>query len=347
MKVSLARTIASEWVMMEASRDDWFLGAYFSGSTIGMSGNEELPLSSDIDIMVITSHQEPLHKLGKFYYRGVLLEVTYLPWNQLQSAEDVLSSYHLANSFRTDSIIADSTGYLHSLQSQVSRYFADELWVRRRCQNVQQKIMNGLQAVDISAPLHDRITSWLFPTGITTHIILVAALRNPTVRLRYLAARSVLEQYGHSDLYLSLLELLGCSQFTPNRIEYHLNELARAFDTAAAIARTWFPFSADITTIARPVAIDGSRELIRTGNHREAVFWIAATFARCLKILAADGSPELHHSFKCKFDELLSDIGICSNAELMNRCNQVMEFLPRLWETTEAIISANPEITGR
>jgi hypothetical protein len=29
------------------------------------------------------------------------------------------------------------------------------------------------------------LNAWLFPTGVTCHVLLVAALRNPTVRLRY------------------------------------------------------------------------------------------------------------------------------------------------------------------
>ncbi|MBW7462314.1 hypothetical protein K0U00_50510, partial [Paenibacillus sepulcri] len=107
-------------------------------------------------------------------------------------------------------IIADPTGYLRSLQIQVSRQFAERKWVLRRCVNAREKIENGLNSFNTAAPLHDQVTSWLFPTGITTHVLLVAALRNPTVRLRYLAARGVLEEYGHSGLYAELMELLGC-----------------------------------------------------------------------------------------------------------------------------------------
>ncbi|MFK4066636.1 hypothetical protein [Streptomyces sp. NPDC029674] len=32
------------------------------------------------------------------------------------------------------------------------------------------------------------MAAWLFPTGVTCHVLLAAALRNPTVRLRYPAA---------------------------------------------------------------------------------------------------------------------------------------------------------------
>lgn len=123
------------------------------------------------------------------------------------------------------------------------------------------------------------MTAWLFPTSVTTLLPLVAALRNPTVRLRYPAAREVLDEYGHADLYPQLLELLGCAQVTRERVQEQLSELARTFDATAAVARTPFFFSADITPAARTVPIDGSQELIDRGDHREAVFWIIATFA--------------------------------------------------------------------
>lgn len=346
MKVGSARIAATEWVMQHASRENGFRGAYFSGSTIGMPDDAELSVGSDIDVVIVIEEAEPPLKLGKFIYRGTLVEVTYLSWNQLASVEEILMSYHLAGSFRTDTIIADPTGHLRNLQTEVSRHFAERTWVRRRCENAGQRIENGLRAFNTSAPLHDQLTSWLFPTGVTTHVLLVAALKNPTVRLRYPAARNVLMEYGCADLYPDLLKLLGCAHLTPQCVEHHLDELARTFDAAAAAAKTPFFFSTDITAAARPIAIDGSRELIRAGCHREAVFWIAATFARCHKILEADAPPELQRSLAPALDALIADLGITTTGDFIRRAEDVRQFLPRLWETTEAILLANPGIVS-
>lgn len=343
MKVGTARKEAAEWVMQHASKEEGFRGAYFSGSTIGLADDAELPEASDMDVMIVTGQAEPPLKLGKFIYRSTLVEATYLSWNQLASAEEVLASYHLAGSFRKDTIIADPTGHLRRLQNQVSRHFAERTWVRRRCEEARQRVENGLRSIDTTAPLHDQVTSWLFPAGVTTHVLLVAALRNPTVRLRYLAAREVLMEYGHGGLYLELLKLLGCTEMTPQRVEHHVTELARTFDAAAAVAKTPFFFSTDISAEARPIAIDGSLELIRAGNHHEAVFWIVATFARCHKILHAD-APDLGREHAAAFDAVIADLGITSADDLLPRAEAVIRFLPRLWETAEAILSANPDI---
>jgi hypothetical protein len=333
--------------MQNACREDGFRGAYFSGSTIGLPDNAVFLATSDIDIVIVTAQAEPPIKLGKFVYRGTLMEVTYLSWYLFVSVEEVLTSYHLAGSFRVDTIISDPSGHLHKLQTQVSRHFSERAWVRRRCENAQQRIENGLRAIDYSAPLHDQVMSWLFPTGVTTHVLLVAALRNPTVRLRYLAAQDVLTEYGHVDLYPELLNLLGCAHLTSQRVEQHLAMLAQTFDATATVAKTPFFFSTDITATARPIAIDGSQQLIRAGYHREAVFWIVATFARCHKILAVDASTEMQRTLAPAFADILADLGITSTDALIRRAEETLKFLPTLWETTEAILFANPDIVAK
>jgi hypothetical protein len=131
----MARAAAARWVMQHVRHAAWFRGAFFSGSTIWLSDDAELPAASDVDVMVVTAQDEPPLKLGKFLYRDTLIEVTYVPWHLLSSAEQVLASYHLAGSFRIDTIIADPTNHLRSVQARVSRCFAERVWARRRCEN--------------------------------------------------------------------------------------------------------------------------------------------------------------------------------------------------------------------
>ncbi|MER5436053.1 hypothetical protein [Streptomyces sp. NPDC002588] len=178
----------------------------------------------------------------------------------------------------------------------------------------------------------------------TCHVLLVAALRNPTVRLRYLAAREVLTDYGHLSRYPELLNLLGCSHLPAQRVQHHLRELATTFDVTVQVAKTPFFFSSDITPTARPIAIDGSQRLIDSGDHHEAVFWIIATFARCHTILAAD-APQLHEALAPAFQAAVTDLGISATRDLIHRAEEVTRFLPGLWQTTEDILRSNPNIT--
>jgi hypothetical protein len=344
MRVGEARAAAVDWVLRHARLQDGFLGAYFSGSTVGLPTAAELPAASDIDVVVVIAQAEAPLKLGKFVYQGTLLEVTYMPWRQIGSVSDVLTTYYLAGSFRVDTIIADPTGELHGLQVQVSRLFAEREWVRRRCENARRKAEQGLQSIDPLAPWPEQVAAWLFSTSIATLLPLIAALRNPTVRLRYLAARHVLADYDHAGLYPELLRLLGCAELTPQRVEEHLAALAQTFDTAATAAKTPFFFSSDITPQARPIAIEGSRDLIRAGNHREAVFWIVATFARCHTILAVDAPRGVQRALAPVFDDILADLGIASTDDLRGRARAAGQFLPSVWATAEGILSANPAI---
>ncbi|SEN06796.1 hypothetical protein [Paenibacillus sp. OV219] len=348
MKVGIARQIASEWFHTHASTAPEFIGAYFSGSTVEMPDDALLPAASDIDLIVVTEEAEPPLKLGKFISNGALLEVTYLAWRQLSSYEEVLTNYHLAGSFRVNTIIADPSGNLRELQKQVASRFADEYWVRKRCEDVLSKIRNGLQQnLPSSAPLETRVNSWLFPTGVMTHLLLVAALRNPTVRCRYAAVREVLETNDCLSVHEELLALLGCGQLSAARIQQHVLALADTFDIAASIAKTPFFFSSDITPASRHIAIDGSLELIESGLHREAVFWIAATFARCHAILSADAPQELLQRCLPAFEALLADLGARTDVERRSRADAALRYLPKLQRTAERIMTAIKKTPGQ
>jgi hypothetical protein len=174
-------------------------------------------------------------------------------------------------------------------------------------------------------------------------VLLVAGLRNPTVRQRYLAARELLSVYGHLEFYETLLEDLGCARMSRSRVEKHLAALTDAFDTAKTVVRSPFFFASDISDRARPVAIDGSHDLIARGFHREAIFWTVATYSRCQMIFHHD-APELFERFAPGYRALLGDLGIASFTDLQRRHEQTQHVLPQVWKVAEAIISANPDI---
>jgi hypothetical protein len=344
MLVRDAREMARQWVIEEGSGVPGFCGAYHAGSTSWLPGDAVLPATSDVDVMVVVSDPGPPGRHGKLIYRDVLLDVSYVPSDHLRSLDQVLGDYHLAGGFRTPSVIADPSGRLTSLQAAVSRDYARRAWVRRRCEQARGRVLGFLRSIDGSAPLHDQVTAWLFAAGVTTHVLLVAGLRNPTVRGRYVAVRELLADYGRLELHETLLGLLGCAAMSRERVARHLGALESVFDAAAAAIRTPFFFASDITDAARPVAIDGSRDLVERGLHREAVFWIAATSSRCQKVLHHDAPGEMEDRFGLAYRQLLGDLGIASFHDLRRRGEEVERLLPRLWDEAEAIMAANRSI---
>jgi hypothetical protein len=342
--VKEAKAVARQWVMEEASKTPGFTGAYYAGSIAWLPDDVTLPPSSDLDVMVVLADPNPADKLGKFVYQGALLEVTYLPGNLFQTPDRILGDYHLAASFSRPGIILDPSGRLAQLQTAVSRDYAKRRWVRKRCAQARDNVLGRIETLNASAPFHDQVTAWLFGTGVTTHVLLVAGLKNPTVRRRYVAARELLAEFGQLDFYETLLALLGCAQMSRTCVGQHLVALAAVFDVAKTVIRTPYRFAADISDIARPVAIDGSREMIESGFHREAIFWMVATYSRCQHVLYQDAPLEVQERFSIGYRQILGDLGIISFADLAQRCAQVKAFLPRVWEMAETIMAANPGI---
>jgi hypothetical protein len=344
MRVGDARAVASRWVAGHAAEVPGFAGAFLSGSAAWLPAEAELPATSDVDVLVATTAAPAPPKLGKLRSEGVLLDVGYLPADQLATPERVLASYYLAGSLRTDTVLADPTGRLRQVQAATARHFAERRWVRRRCQDAEARIVDGLGRLDRAQPLPAQVLAWLFPTGVTTHVLLTAGLRNPTVRLRYLAAGRLLADYGLAGFTEELLALLGAGDLPRERVERHLAAMTAVFDDAAAVARTPFPFASDISVATRPVAVEGGRELVAGGHHREAVFWIAATYARCLTILDSDAPAALRARHEPGFAALLGDLGAADPAALGRRASETLGFLPRLRRVAEAILAANPAI---
>ncbi|SEU20043.1 hypothetical protein [Nonomuraea wenchangensis] len=329
MRVEEARRLARRWVREEGAALPGFGGAFLTGSTLWADPSDELPATSDVDVMVIA---DPPVRIGKFRYEGVLLEVSAIPG--IGGVREVLGDYHLAGNLHLPGVLADPTGRLERLHRLVARGFAERRWVLARCEDALARIRDRLGGLDAAAPLPAQVVAWLFGTGVTAHVPLVAALRNPTVRRRYAAVRDLLAAHGRLDLHEELLELLGCAGMSPARVSRHLTTLEVVFDAAAQVDAPDYPFASDLTPAARPVAIDGGRELVARGLHREAVFWLAATYARCLAKRAAAGLS----GYEDGLLELLDDLGAGTPADRRRRADRVLAALPALRRTAVSLI---------
>ena len=345
MLVRQAKDVARQWALDEGSRLTGFCGAYLAGSVTTLRDGASVPATSDVDITVVLTDPPP-EKPGKFIYRDLLLEVSYMAWDQLQSVELILGDSQMAGSICAALILADPTGRLARIKVDVARQYASGKWVRRRCQQAHDMVLDRLRSVNEAASWHDQVTSWLFGTSLTAHLLTVADLRPPTVRRRYVVARELLTARGQLAFYQQMLGLLGCADWRRDQAEGHLAAVAAAFDTAKTLSKTPYRFAADISDSARPIALGGSRELIEQGYHREAVFWLVATYSRCQWIFHHDALASVRERFRPGYQRLLGDLAIGSFADLQNRCEQVEQFLPRVCEMAESIMAANPQIEG-
>jgi hypothetical protein len=338
MLVGEARAAAKSWVDDHRTSLSGFVGAYYSGSTVGQADDAEMNPSSDMDVSIVISTDVPPERPGKFRFKGALLEVGFVDLSEVADAERVLSTHYLANSFRLNAIIADPSGRLLSLHQNVARRFAEPHWIRRRCVDALKRAEGKLVACSSAESWPDQTVNWLFGTSMTCVVPLVAALRNPTVRLRYLAARAVLDEFGMSSVYARILELTGCDGWSRQQTEIHLQSMANAFEAANAAEVAGYVYRSDISSEGRSVAIDGSRKLIADGDHREAVFWILATYMRCLEILRRSGNQELLLEHSGGLAAALHDLGIFDSSDLHVRAVDARSFLPEIYEVAESIV---------
>lgn len=345
MDIQRATGLARDWLDAHTATLPRFQGAYLAGSAAWLPAAASLSPTSDLDLMIVLDDPHPPPKPGKVPHRGLLLDVTYVPAHDLTTPERVLADYHLAGPFRTNTILADPTGRLHALQTAVARDFARPDWVHARIDHAATRVRTRLTALDPATPLHLLVMGWAFATGVTCHVLLVAVLRNPTIRTRYAAARELLADHGRLDVYEDLLGHLGCAHWTAADTTRHLDTVTRLFDDTAAAAEaapTGLPFASDITAAARPIAIDGSRALIDAGHHRDAVFWLIATQTRCLAILHRT-DPRLAATHTPGFRALLSAIGIDTPTDLLQRARDTVAALPHFLTIARSIVQDRAE----
>jgi len=141
MQADMAKGIAERWVHDVASEMPGFAGAFFHGGVTWLPDAAELPATSDLDLIIVVDGSLPDVKLGKLRVESVLLDVTYLPRDEVRSAEHVLGQYHLAGSLAGSRVVADPTGELTGLQADVADGYPRRSWVRRRAEQARDKVL--------------------------------------------------------------------------------------------------------------------------------------------------------------------------------------------------------------
>ena len=342
--VADAKRAARTWVRQVAARFAGFQGAFLHGSILEMADDQPFPPSSDVDVGVVFATGTGPAKIGKTLCDGVLVDGAAFAADRLATAEQLLADYRLGPSFRRDGILADPDGHLGRVQSRVAREFTARRWVLARCDDAVNNCRKYVDSLDPSTAHPTQALCWLFAEGCLAHVLLAAGLRNPTVRRRYAAVGALLASTGRLALHDELLAMLGCESMSRSRVAHHLDQMTAAFDRAAAVIRSEFPFAADVTEAARPVAVGGSLELIARAEHREAVFWIAVTYARCLTVLATDGAPDAADDHEPGFRCLMSDLGVDSYEAMRRRAAEIEAFLPELRTRAEKLASEHPGV---
>ena len=342
-----AKRIALDWVEAEAPKIPHFRGAFLLGSVIWKDDDTPQPATSDVDIQVVVDIDKPEaikeHGLRQKYrsFMGITLETSYSPFQRFSSPESVLADFGYAAHFTRPNILADPTGELTRIQKVVEAQFTRKKWVMKRIEGTRDYAQWGLNGLH-SGSFVDRMLALWFATSIAG-LPIQADLRPPTIRKGHIVFQQVMKNIGRQDLGEALLKMYGSHSWSRMDVEVHLEELTNTFDRVVEIARS--PSMGDyINAISRPVVIEGARELLNDGFHREAMVWIGSMRTICQQTILRDVPGEEQMYFSEQYEKLLAKLGLHSLDDFRKRAEDGQQLLEELMRVAEQIVETNPKI---
>jgi hypothetical protein len=177
-----------------------------------------------------------------------------------------------------------------------------------------------------------------------SEILPVADLRDPTVRKSFVLAQEILQKQGRLDLQEAMFALLGCQAMSRTDVEALFAVYTEAFDQASLFLRTPFFFSSEVSANSRPVSVGGVREIIDSGLHREAMFWMMAIYSIAVKVMQNDAPDAEKAAHLQQYRQQLADLGLRTKADIIDRAEQLKALAPTFMEVAEKIMDYNPAI---
>jgi hypothetical protein len=150
-------------------------------------------------------------------------------------------------------------------------------------------------------------------------LVAVARVRAPTVRRGLALATSILHETGGAAIHDGYLEVLGCADWDRERVEASLQACVEAFDRAVEVRSPTSPAAFNLSPAVRPYLIEGAREMIVAGDHREAEYWIARMRATADAALRNDAPEDEKSGWAARFDRFLDDLGLRETEDYVKR----------------------------
>ena len=93
-----------------------------------------------------------------------------------------------------------------------------------------------------------------------------------------------------------------------------------------------------------PHVVQGSKEMIVEGHHREAMSWIAALLWTSNTAIQIDAPDAEKPQYQAKLNRLLSDMGLSTDHDIQSRFQPAKELADDVFEVADDIVSRHPEI---
>ncbi len=222
-----------------------------------------------------------------------------------------LSNPSAGPNLATTQILADPTGLLTPFQQACAAGYRQRRYVQARCEAEKAAAEKALAAMRGAAAPADRLDAVRdFLAGLSG-LLAVAQLRRPTTRRTLTLLGDLLQEQGRPDLQDMALAVMGSAWMDREQVEAMLDRFDAAFDRAAQVYRTPIPYGFALRPYVRPYQVEGARELIAEGSHREAVYWITCMDTAYLA-LANDASDAEKPLFAAELQAIYAKLGLTS-----------------------------------
>jgi hypothetical protein len=280
----------------------------------------------------------------KLLYRGVLLETVFLNRDHYRSAEGVLSSPISAHNLAVPGIISDPTGKLTELQQAVAQGYTQRRWVKARCELAKQELRTFLDKggqADSATEMRGSLWWTLLRFG---DVIAAAHLRSPTIRRCFAQLRELLGHQNQLGLHESVLQVFGSAHISPNQVEFYLLECLKAFDRAVEVIQTPFWGYWQLSPCVRPYVVEGTYEMLHSGHHREAMWWVYFNHWVSNNAFQNDAPESEKAGFQAGYDGLLAELGLLTLSDCQRRLELAKSVAVDLFRLVDEVILSHPDI---
>jgi len=308
LPVSEVVKIVQEWVDLHARHLPDFAGAYLWAGITAMQADEPFPLYRDVDVVVVLP-KDAQDDTVEVFYRGLMLEVISIDLEAHQDAEAILANPSHGPNMATTQILADPTGILVPLHRKVATEYGRRRWIAARCEKEKASADKHLAAMQAASTPQERLDSVWASVSALSGLLAVAQLRRPTTRRTLTLLRELLEAQGRSDLNEDALTLFGSAHMSREDVQAILDRSVIAFDRSVEVYQTPTPYGFTIRPHLRPYLVEATQEMIDEGNHREAMFWIAALAGESYLVLQNDAPGGEKPEFAAQLQAMHAALG--------------------------------------
>jgi hypothetical protein len=338
--VSQVIEIAKDWVEDKALSAPGFYGAYLAGSVCRLEGKAPFPGHRDVDIYVLLRDSgRILTPKVKRSYKGILVDGEFHSLSAYRSPDAVLSSPEIAPNLAAGMILSDPTGLLSKLRSIVESEYMNRRWVQARCAWERQMVMDHLAQIKPGGTSIDMLGHMVWVVLGLAGLIAVANLEPPTVRRCLVLARELLQAQGRPELHEAILEAWGSAHLTRSDVESCLQACVAAFDVAVRVMRTpTYGVHPDV----RSSLVEGAREMVDRGHHREATFWIVMMHNLSNRVVKRDAEGKDRARSQAGLRRVLEELGLGTAGERRARLQLVQWVTEQVFGAAKGAVARLP-----